>query len=578
MKKFITAIVSLVLAGTMAFGLAACDLTENPNGNGGNNQGSNQGGENQGGENQGGENQGGENQGGGNQGGTTVVNKALLDAIDATLAAENYKLTMDMGADFTFLFNGELLEADTVIMSTPFEMTGADLITTMPGVEEFANPVHMGEYAVTYNVDMANYKFTETYPSERGEETEYYEVDGTSISRYYQAREYHWDEDTQESSYTYAPAKQSYTGYASNDATKALFKKFLSSELEGASLDTVVEVKVKGLGEHADREGTLRELEDLFEYDEATKTYSATVDASAEAGEDYAECTVKIGVDNGKVTSVSMLVPGGEDFDGMFVGLPEGLTVEVVMSVICEYSDYGAVTVTKPAVYDNIDPENIDETPVLSASALAELLADYNTTEFELRFDWEATFAVPGGEYQTRKEYYEYCVDTQSKNIMLRCNWYDENAGETRTYYHVNEGKLFAQRWNSIEDKYFADTGTDITGNEIDALIQGASSYTYGFYLTDYCAGFDEGELKDLVSKFEYTRFDELTAYLTLNGKDVKVEVSFSYNYNGEEYEHDIYVYVYYLDNEDHYFSLRPLNKDNLEYWHPDNWVDNTAD
>lgn len=576
MKKFITAIVSLVLAGTMAFGLAACDLTENPNGNGGNNQGSNQGGENQGGENQGGENQGGENQGGGNQGGTTVVNKALLDAIDATLAAENYKLTMDMGADFTFLFNGELLEADTVIMSTPFEMTGADMITNMPGVEEFANPVHMGEYAVTYNIDMANCKFTETYPAEDGEATEYYDVSGTSINRYYIKHKVDWDnlDPDGQPSESYVPAKDSYTGYESADLAKALFKKFLSSELEGASLDTVVEVKVKGLGEHADREGTLRELEDLFEYDEATKTYSATVDASAEAGEDYAECTVKIGVDNGKVTSVAMLVPGGEDFDGMFVGLPEGLTVEVVMSVICEYSDYGAVTVTKPEEYANIDSEDISEYPVFTTSTLAEALADYNTNEFTLSFDWQAQISADS----FREESYTFSVDTQSKIIMEECYWYGEEYGSSRCYYHVKEGKLFSQYWNDMEGNYLPDSGSDITGNELDALIERAGSKTYGFYLKDYLAGFEGGELKDLASKFEYTRFNELTANLKLNGKDVKVEVSFNYYFDGEKDVRDVSVYVYYVGEEGYEFRIGHLDKNNLEYWHPDNFADDTTD
>ena len=609
MKKSIMAIVSLVLAGTMAFGLAACDQTGTPggeenkhshvwskdgtdNGDGthkltcsGNGECDEGGTKNEAHDTKGadgacsvcGYKDNGKDDG--KDDGKTVVNKELLEAIDATLAAENYKLTMEMGADITFLFNGEILTADTVIMSTPVEVTGGMILQGIPGNADGKNPVHFSDGGITYEIDLANYIFSETSSYSDGDETEYYKVDGTSISRYYQKRNYYWDDSTQEESYTSAPAKQSYTGYANSDATKALFKKFLASELEGASIETVVNAEVKGIGEHSDRTGTLRELEDLFEYDEATKTYSATVDASLAGGEGYSECTVDITVEDGKVAAVSMIVPGGDMFDDILDDLPDGLTVEANMVVSCNYSNIGTTIVTVPEEYDDIDPENISETPVLSASALEELLADYSTNEFVLNFDWESKFMdVTSGEYQTREEYYAYYVDIQSKSIMLECQWYGEDSGESRYYYNVIDGQVSSWSWLSYLGQYGDPYSTDITGDEIDALIKGASSYTYGFYLTDYCAGFDEGELKDLVDKFEYTKFNEITANLTLNGKDVEVVVRFDYYFNGEEYEYDCYVNVYYLDNEDYYFGIRPKAKADLEYWHPDNFKEDEGD
>lgn len=539
MKKFLTALVSMMLAGTMAFGLAACGGNTNPEGSDNNNQNNNS------------NNSENNNNNSNNTENTdnTTVNKALLDAIKTTTAAEKYKLTVNEIDNYTVFYNGNKLEADTVISTPDGNITGLDLLNLMVEDEDFEgfeNPVTYRGGETIYSFDFAGglVKMEDTYDDEV--EITYYEATGTTINRYVMNRQGIWNEETGElENETLVPGQYSYTGYASEAQAKQVLKNNLLKNVYGTTLEAAMKAKVKGVGENADKEGTLEELIDLFDYDASTKTYSATVDASSEYGPSYAECKVAITVEDGKVSELVTTVTENESMEDEI----PGVTLEMEISTISKYSDIGTVSVAIDENYKGADEENIHVTHVVATEVLwKELLTDFATTEFQINY---YTFNTDG---QTHHTFY---VDTESKTAMTTLNG---DQMFNRCFYRVENDKVAMYQSASYDDPLLADKTYDITGDALTKLIECVDEE----YVTDYYAGFDDGKLSDLFSKFEFTSFYELAAHLKLNGKDVTVYLSFYYD-NYEEKQKVNHIEIEYSD-ETRFYVLDNA-KDQLEYW-----------
>ena len=530
-------------------------------------------------------------QGGGGGGGNEVANQELLDAIDATLAAEKYKLSVTAKADVTLSYEDEIITENTDLGGG---MTGAQLIAMLleglTGDTTFANPFTMDGGVVNYYVDYAGGKVKAemSEPYSDSVDYEYYELDGATINKYYMA-----GPDASKHS-----EKVSSVGHASAAAAKAALINHISFvELQGNSLETMVSTKVKGIGAYSYKQGTLRELSDLFSYDEASKTYSATVDASVSVGPDYSECSVAITVDGGKVTKLAMAVSGNSMLEEMFRGLPDGVTFDAKMVNTVAYSDFGSVSVDIPAEYKTVTDENTIVLPVITASDWEEMLADYATSKFALEY-----VSVSKGTDPTTDEPYEYKYDEQilvdftNKTAIYRSQRRDlPNDYHPTDYYTVDDGKVSAWGWKSVGDGYNEDPyTTDIEAgqDEKDALV-----WTIGrANLTNYAAGFEKGKLEDMYADFNYDddifRYNSkgsinggtvyydttisLAANLKLGDREVKAIVRFWYNAEEEEFSVSS-IEIEYLGGDSFYndFTVRALRSNEEEYlymYHPDRY------
>ena len=520
MKKFVKTILSVGLVGTMAFGLAACDKPEGES--------------------------------------------ALLKAIDATLAAQNYTMKIKSGMDATFYYNGELLAADTVIKTEDGEVTGSDLFLGLEMIsdkEEFKNPFYASQQNAVIDCDIEGGLVS--WAEENNGETRmtYNEVVGTTLNNYYQYEKWEWDNETGVPNITYAPARSTYTGFVSNEQAKKLLKANIAYEAEGITLDNILTTQVKGIGKNSSRKGTIKELYDLFDYNEATKTYSVKIDASEEAGAPYANCSVEISVEDGKVSYVGMSVPGDEYVEDMISGMPEGITAKVTMTAGTEYYNYGKASVTIPDEVKQVEEDYISEMPILSSEDVWKtLLAGIVSSEFKISYT--AREEVDGVRQYIYTNIY---VDTESNTAAFdQVNY--ETYSQTVKFFKAADGKLSTYVGQSnfgMLSGYAEPTLTDISGDATAGLMAALPAYAQ-----DYYAGFEGGALKDQFAKFELATVYSYTATLKLNGKEVKVVVL--YDYSEGEYSLGN-VYIYYGTSE--YYEVTANAKTELnEYYSPDNY------
>lgn len=531
MKKFLTAFLGFTLAGAMTFGLAACkpddeNKDEPP----------------------------------------APEEPSVIDAIKSTLEQSNYKLQIVADVTNGFMYNGELIAEDTVLNTPMGEMSGLDFFQAMTEEEKFENPLKVTITDQVYCYDFVNGKVSSTeYEEENGEteeQTEYYEVDGTTINRYDTSTMSVWNPDTEEYDYTEYQVQYSYTGYASNDKAKEVLQNSIKYMDADGALESIMDVKLKGVGENASREGTLEELADLFEYDEASKTYSIDVNASAAGGIDYSDCHMEITVEDGKATQYVLSVESEEDLSEML----NGISVKSKMVSTSKYGDFGEVSITVPDEYKQVEEQNIHVTPELtSEDNWKELLAAYDdNTEFHI-----SNYAVDtsGGNIATIST--EIYVDTENNLAMVTTRTSTISSNETveSKYYKVDGNKLLTYSGIYEENEYSQEfkgysepVETAITGEATAALIAVLPQIA-----RDYYAGFEGGALSQQFSKFDFARVSELSANLQLNGKDVKVEVTYSYSD------------IYYLNSvelnygDDEYYRVANDASWQLENYNPDN-------
>lgn len=594
-KKFLTATLSMLLAGGMAFGVAACGNGGGGGGGGGEHahKWSTNGTDNGDGTHKltcsgegtcdldGTKN---ENHNTSGTGGACSVcghteaavkkNQALLDAIDATIAVEKYQIKTSMGAAVNLLFNDEPIAADTVLLDVPgMTMTGLDLAKMLTGdttLTAMPSPLVMGEGETTYDFDFTNgkAKIAKTYPDGEGGTTEraaYYEVEGTAINNYEIGR--HYDDLLGDQ---LVPESYSYTGYADNAKAKASFKSILSNDVDGATLETVIKTKVATIPEG--KTGTLEELIEEFDYDEATKTYSATVNASSMGGPSYSKCDVAITVVDGKVTDLVMGVPAPDGyFDDLLDYFPvDGLSIgSASMSISAKYGSFGNVSVEVPADYKAVEPENAHTIPLITTEAAWKaLLGDYGKEEF--RLSYESSSGTEWG----------FTISTELNAVMV------ESKAPTQSYtstdiYRIENDKIAYYNASYLGDHVSDFTRSsdedDFTGDPIAAIIE---KYIYDDYLRDYVAGFEGGALEDLFSKFEITAFygDTVETKATLkvnneNKTEVEVRVLYYYSETAQEY-HVNYIQVRYGNSAYYHISDSTYE---LEHY-LENYIDNNND
>ena len=243
MKKFITAIVSLVLAGTMTAGLAACG------GNGGGNSGN-----------------GGGGNGGGNGGTEQTEEEKWAAMVDGLKTLDNFTATDSETGSMGIKYSGEYVNEDTVYSEDETEQMMKQMFVSMLmqqmgdiGLDE-KNPAEFSESSV-YKADYKNGKFAKTsYVDEN--KFNYAIADANGVKLYDWGTYYSSDEEEHTGYYL-----EQYVGYASAAQAREALK------TNSNPLTNMFKAEFTGVGENADKTGTIPELYELFTFDSAKSAY-----------------------------------------------------------------------------------------------------------------------------------------------------------------------------------------------------------------------------------------------------------------------------------------------------------------
>lgn len=553
MKKFVTAIVSLVLAGSMAFGLAACN---DKGGNGGDNSGGNNGGD-------------------GNGGGLTgeQVAETLQNAIDATLALPNYTLTESMQASMSVKYNGEVINAETELgmvtigegetaMSMP--LTGdmlLDGIFDMDEGELVLDETTTSKYDFTNGKIAASDSYWDYEADESVDYISYMEVEGATINIYEKSMDY--------STHDVYNKKTEYVGYADNATAKEVLRKSYKTELNSILFDA----EYKGTGENSEREGNLLDLLDLFKAEVDGKTYSAKLKSQDELPIDV---EIKLTVENGRLTGFNGGVDGDIDFVEYFnsmVGESTGmsivlndetdkLTIDVEMNESVELSAIGSTTISIPSEDKVVDDNNVNTQRVLSNKSLYEkMFADrvavdgtvslnmdkYNyddDTDTSENTSFTVTVNEQLGIAKVKESYRKYVDgDRVEETTTTKLYWASDDGMKIYTAEH-NDGGYF-QGWSE-------EVVTEaISGSKSEALIAKLPAEIQVYFNLNGRPMAEQFEL------FEITDYTDLTTEITVNGKKVPIKINYSYYADDE-----IYLNGYVYGDSWIYVNTGYLNED----------------
>lgn len=515
MKKFVTAVASFVLAGTMTFGFAAC-----------NNNGNN-------------------NSGGNTPGGLTgeQVAETLQTAIDATLALPNFTVTDSMQSLMAIKYNGEVVDAETEIgtisageMSMPF--TGA-FILNMFGMEE-------GE-ETTDDTDVYKYDFTngkvaeyDEYRDYKNDEwvgyTKYTEVEGTAINLYGKQMDY--------STYEVYNTKTEYVGYADNATAKQVLHD--SYEIDFANM---FNAKYTGVGENSEREGTLSELLDLFIPESDGKTYGIKLTPTNEIP---IEADLKLIVEGGKLTGISAAVDGDIDLmeflgemgeaEGVSIALnndTDTLAVKVKMDSTVDISAIGSTSVgTIPEEDKTVDEEHVYSQTVLSDEAIYQnmfekvvseegsigLSIESRTYDYDTHTsEWTSVTVTVNEQLNVAKvtEKYTKYVDgyREAETVATKLYWASDDGMKIYTAEY-NSGNYF-QGWSDAETEA-------ISGSKNEAIIAKLPAEAQLYF------NFNGKPMAEQFDQFKITNFTNLIADATVNGEKVPVRIDYVYYSDGE--------------------------------------------
>lgn len=321
MKKFITAIVSLVLAGTMTVGLVACGNKTNPDDNK-DDTNSNQPDDN---------NNEGDGNGDGNQE-QDGASEEWAELFNDLYELDNYTYIAQNNITAGLKYNGEYITAETEIGNQFLAQSVSALLSEF-GLDE-ANPTVTEETSTT-KVDLTH-GIIESPSSYDDSKNDYSIVEGTTV------KEYGWrNSSDEEGFYEYI-----YSGYASNEQAIERVRenrnpfRFLLSE------------QLRGTGEYADVTGTIGELYEIFEYDEATGVYSATI-AEDPLNPESEGFLMSVKVENGVINSFNLEMETEMNIaEEMGIPALNGLTYVMVISSGAEISEIGTTQITVPADLD----------------------------------------------------------------------------------------------------------------------------------------------------------------------------------------------------------------------------------
>ena len=525
MKKFISAIVSLVLAGSMTLGLAAC-----------------------GGNNQGGNDENGDGGNGGNNGQTGEETAEILqNAIDATLALPNYTLTEIMQASMSLKYNGEALkpedELGTVSMgegdgATTMPITGA-LILNMFGMEESEE---LYDEITTFKYDFINGKVAKDdsyYDYEAGGQVDYIkyvEVEGTTINFYEKNSVYN--------------TKTEYVGYADNATAKKVLQNSYDMEL-----NNIFDAEFKGVGENSEREGTILELLDLFTAESDGKTYSAKLKSLYEMP---FELEYKLTVEDGKMIGFNLSYDGEIDFveylesmggEGLSVSLnndTDKITVASGAVEGMEITNIGSTSISIPAEDKVVDKDNVHTEMVLSDKALyekmfADKLSDEGTVSLRMsksEYDNDTKTSESTSVTVTVNEQLNIAKVKKNYRKYVDGDRVEDTVGTT-LYWATDDGmKIYTAEYNggNYFDGWSEEVITEaISGSKFDALIAKLPQEMQVYF------NLNGKRMAEQFNQLKIVNYTKLATEVTVNGKKVPVQINYDYYSDGVVNLNDYY-------------------------------------
>lgn len=318
MKKFITAIVSLVLAGSMAFGIAACGGNGNQNDDKDPNQ----------------------NQNSGDNQEKVLTAEEWAKMFEDLYELDNHTYEAKTSTTVGLLYNRKFVTADTKFESETLTQS-VEALREMFGLNG-ENPATTESGSVT-KVDLTQGVIES--PSGYGDnQNDYFIVDGTTVN------EYSWRKNATDTDGYYNLYR--YVGYDSNAQATEYVRK------NANPFRFLLAAQLCGTGEYADVKGTMSELYELFEYDETTGIYSAII-AVDPTNPESGEGSISVKVENGAIKAFSMNVETVVDV-AETTGDPslKGLTYVMIMSSGAEITDIGTTRIIIP---DDLD-ERVEHT------------------------------------------------------------------------------------------------------------------------------------------------------------------------------------------------------------------------
>lgn len=498
MKKFIMAILSLVLAGSMVFGIAACSNNSGPN------------------------------NGGGGPGLTAEQKWAKMFEDVETL--DNATFTVAQNSSMDLKYNGEYVTEDTVFEDEEVRLTMQMLLTYMMGGE---NP-SVYERTQGAKVDYANGKaemFDNDYS--RGDT---YIVDGTTVKEHYWTE--YFDSDGNHNGEGYYTTTI-YKGYSSNEMAKEALK----SGLGIFEYSMLYDLFAPAGTEEEDLEeaaGTLAELYNEFSFDSATDKYTADL-YYLNMGIDM---TIEITVKDGYLSTVS----ASKDMDMSFADYMKmsgefewtdeeyeeakikyaGITMLVSMSSVNTISDIGTTVVTVPTDIEELESSSkevyvLNETTYKSMfngllgneGTVSLMISNYNdgvSTRIDVNYNAELNIA------KITNSTDDYENDIHQRQTKLY--WATDDGMKIYTaQYEVSEyGYLEFKGWsNKVESQ-------SITGDKTAALLALLPAEM------QYYFNFNGKPMAEQFSLFELVGYNDYEAIITVDGKEVKIKLEYGYD------------------------------------------------
>ena len=514
MKRFVTTLISILLAGTMAFSLAACG--------GGNNN-----------EEEGGNNQGGNTESGGGAGddNTEMTEeqkwaKMFTDFVDL----DNFTLETGYTSSSGLKYKGEYVTADTVYDNQMQQMVAAEFLQEIGDGE---NP-STSESTSTTKYDFSNGIIEEEYYEGK---QDYTIVDGTTINEYSWSRHYK-DDDT----YEYYLENDKYIGYASNEQALAALK------ARKNPFSSILESEIIGTGEHADVKGTIDEVYEIFEYDETAGVYSAVIGVDINGAPEDMVVTVKIKVNDGAIvgyTSEMSMEMSLADMMGSMMDAEDEDGGD--MSDMFEGFTYSG------AVVETIELTNINSTVIAVPSDIDAQVEDehiYSVITDEAAY--KAMFdALPGNEGTIRLSavknsgyIYSYTeVEFNEELGLLKIsekieNYSDESrTQETKLYWATDDGiNVYTAEYDNEGNSYYpeftgwSDAVTEaVSGDKTAALIAKMPAEIQLYF------NMNGKKMAEQFSLFELHDYNNYEADVALGDNEYRVYLDYGYNQEVEK-------------------------------------------
>ena len=512
MKKFLTGILSLALAGSMAFAFAACGDKTDPDKDkvdDGNNQ----------------QEENNEN--------VKVDEAGWIKLFNDLGAMDSYTLTIEDKELQGLKYNGKYVTEEDQFENP---MVGMMIQSFLNSVD--ANP-DVDEETAVEKYDFVNGVIATPYD----EQTEYALVDGNTI-----VESSWWRSSNDGITYVWHNQIDKYHGYASKAQAIAVLK------ARNDPFTSLIETEWRGVGEYADVKGNIKELYQIFDFNEETGIYTASIDPESNYYPAGTVSQVSFKVVNGAIVEYSYNIAiemplaeyladmmdgeGDMDFEELF----KGFTFEFNESEKMALSDVNSTQLSVPSnLYDKADYIS-DHYVIPDAKAFTAMFNDRVATDGTVSMSMSTN--VDGMGYGTTVYFNE------SNNLLKIIESTDDYNNDVHTrsaklYWATDAGmKVYSGVYSNEYGSYPEFTGWSdvvetegITGDKKAALMALIPAEMQLYF------NFNGKPMAEQFSQFELAGYNDYYASYTQGGIDYKLSV----RYGNNDSTGDLVLYGYYI-------------------------------